>query len=45
MASNEEQYRLLEQTRMLLNPKIIQEKKRKIWEFKKKILHYRKIKH
>lgn len=33
MASNEEQYRLLEQTRMLLNPKIIQEKKRKIWEY------------
>jgi len=33
MVSTEEQYKLLEQTRMLLNPKIIQEKKRKIWEY------------
>lgn len=33
MVNIDEQYRLLEQTRMLLNPKIIQEKKRKIMEY------------
>ena len=31
--SIDEQYKRLEQTRMLLNPKVIPEKKRKIWEY------------